>query len=70
MGEFLLRDALKALHWSGEGFARMVGVSSSTVRRWTSRAGEYPMPDRLRVWVADLAAYHERHPMPGKEDGK
>lgn len=42
-----VRAALQAADWSGEHLARVTGVNSRTVRRWTSGEGDIPYP----VWA-------------------
>lgn len=59
-----LRAALDAIRWSGHLLGRLLRVDERTVRRWL--AGQYPVPDDVLAWLETLAAFHQRHPPPGR----
>jgi hypothetical protein len=53
--------------WRGScgGLARLLGLDDSAVRRWAS--GQNEIPDNIATWLATLAAFHAKHPVPLKE---
>ncbi len=57
-----LRECLTALHWSQRGLADVLAYSEGTVRGWARGARD--IPEAVAMWLEELAAVHEAHPLP------
>jgi transcriptional regulator with XRE-family HTH domain len=58
-----LRECLALLRWSQRGLAEALDCDERQIRRWAAGAA---VPPAVAAWLDRLAAYHERHPPPGR----
>ena len=58
-----LRECLALLRWSQRGLADALDADERQVRRWAAGAA---IPPAVAAWLDRLAAYHAKHPPPGR----
>jgi len=56
------RACLLVIGWSGQGFAKKIGVDERQVRRWTAGTGN--VPPRIAEWLEQVAAFFDANPPP------
>ena len=63
-----LREVPAILRWSQRGLAGVLGCADGLTRGWAR--GRSVVPDGVAAWLEEPAAFHARHPPPGRWSGQ